>query len=164
MISPGNKGERIYRSVPCPFFRCVRSKFLEISWKKRFLGPPNCNRSCRSDTFKKSSQLRRRPELWDRIEFLERRCECVRQAPHGPGLEFLVLRIEVELVYLPCQVLRDLQITFDECPVDRQLCRRGRQLFGSPTFHLPLSSARSSAASGQRRSKVRLRARSVSSV
>src|SRR5713226_2250090 len=53
----------------------------------------------RSGGFKKTSQFRRCPELWDRIEFLERRSECVRQAPHVSGLELLVLRIEVELVH-----------------------------------------------------------------
>ncbi len=63
------------------------------------------------------------PELRNRIEFLERRCERIRQAPHGSGLELLVLRIEVEFVNPPRQMLRDLQISLDECAVYRQLCR-----------------------------------------
>jgi hypothetical protein len=37
----------------------------------------------------------------------------------------------------PRQVFRNLQIPLNECPVDRQLCRRWGQLLGSPAFHLP---------------------------
>src|SRR5216684_6525298 len=69
-------------------------------------------RSCRSGGFKKAPKFRRCPELRDRIEFLERRGKRVRQAPHGSGLELLVLRIEVEFVYSPRQMPRDLQISF----------------------------------------------------
>jgi hypothetical protein len=75
------------------------------------------------DGFKKSFQFCRRSELRDRIEFLESRGKCVRQAPHGSGLQLLVLRIEVEFVNPPRQMPRNLQISLDERPVDRQLCR-----------------------------------------
>jgi len=73
--------------------------------------------------FEESPEPRGCPELRNRIEFFECRGERVRQAPHGSGLELLVLRIEIEFVHPPCQVSRNLQISFDECPVDRQLCR-----------------------------------------
>jgi hypothetical protein len=45
--------------------------------------------------------------------------EGVRQALHGPGLELLVLRIDVKVGHPQCQVSRDVQVTFDERPVDR---------------------------------------------
>src|SRR6266852_1482269 len=77
----------------------------------------------RSGGFKKTSQFRRCPELWDRIEFLERRGERIRQAPHGSRLELLGLWIEVEFVHSPCQMLRDLQISLDERTVNCQLGR-----------------------------------------
>jgi hypothetical protein len=70
------------------------------------------------------------PELWHGIEFLKRRCERVRQAPHGSGFKLLVLRSEIEFVDAPRQVFRNPQISLNECPVDRQLCRCCTQLNG----------------------------------
>ena len=55
----------------------------------------------------------------------------------GPGVEGRVLRTGIDLMDSPRQVFRDLQIPFNECPVDRQLCRRWGQLLCSPAFHLP---------------------------
>src|SRR5579872_782747 len=94
-------------------------------------------RSSCARRFKKPAQLRRRPELWNGIELLEDRCKRVRQAPHGSGFKLLMLWSEIEFVHAPRQVFWDLQIPLNECPVDRQLCRRYGQLLGSPAFHLP---------------------------
>jgi integrase len=52
-------------------------------------------RSRRVDTFEKCSQLGRRPELRNGFQFLEGRGERIRQAPHRPRGELLMLRIEV---------------------------------------------------------------------
>jgi hypothetical protein len=46
----------------------------------------------------KAAQFRRRFELWNRIELLERAGEGVREAPHGPRCEFRVLWLEIQTV------------------------------------------------------------------
>jgi len=117
-----------------------------------------------ADGFKKAPQFRCCLELRDRIEFLERRCERVRQAPHGSGLELLVLRIEIQLVHSPRQASRDVQTPFHE--------KCGRSLALLPLLTTvefansppAASTVQSSAASGPRRSTARLRARNASSV
>ena len=53
----------------------------------------------RPDRLQKASQLRRRLILRNRLQFLECAGECVRQAPHGSRLEFLMHRLKVQLVH-----------------------------------------------------------------
>ena len=64
-------------------------------------------------------ELRRRLELWDRIEVFECAGESVGQAPKRPRSKFFDL-IEIPLVYAPCQVFRGVEIAFYEGPVDDQ--------------------------------------------
>ena len=85
---------------------------------------------------KEPCQFRSRSKLWNRIQFLECRCERIREAPYSSGLELLVLRIEVKLVYPPRQVPWNVQVTFNERSVDRQLYYLCRQLLFSPNLNL----------------------------
>ena|ERR1700726_4300861 len=48
-------------------------------------------------------------ELRNRVQFLECRRERIRETPNRSRPEFLILRLEVEVVYGPCQVFRNLQ-------------------------------------------------------
>jgi len=86
--------------------------------------------------FQERSQLRRCFELRNRLQFLEGRSEGVRQAPHRARLKILVLRIEVEVVNDTCEMLRRLQIAFDEGAVDDELRGRRRELLLSPLLRL----------------------------
>src|SRR6266478_3890718 len=61
-----------------------------------------------------ASQFRGRPELWDWVEFFERRSERVRQAPNRSRLELVVLRIEVVIMDVSSQVLRNFQFALDK--------------------------------------------------
>jgi hypothetical protein len=53
-------------------------------------------------------QLGGRLELRDGIEFLEGRCECIRETPDRPRTEFLVRWFEVQIVNRAGQVFRSL--------------------------------------------------------
>jgi hypothetical protein len=55
-------------------------------------------------------------------QFSERAGECVRQAPHRPRREFLVLRLEVEPMDLGEKRSRCLQFAIDEGGIKDQLC------------------------------------------
>jgi len=46
----------------------------------------------------------------NRLQFLKRRSDSVRQAPQRPGLKLLVPRIEVKVMDRPAQVIGDLQV------------------------------------------------------
>jgi len=75
-------------------------------------------KTLREPSLQELSQFCCRPELRYRIQFLERRCECIRQTPDGSRAEFLVLWLEVQIMYCPSQVLGRLQFAFDESFVD----------------------------------------------
>ncbi len=70
-------------------------------------GLATCSRHV--NAFKKCSQLGRRPELRNGFEFLESRGKRVRQAPHSPRRELLVLGIDVAMVHHSGQVLGHLK-------------------------------------------------------
>ena len=63
-------------------------------------------RSGPEHAFQIGSQLRRRLELRDRIQFPERGGKGIRQTPHRTRLEVFVLRREVQFVDTPCQMFR----------------------------------------------------------
>src|SRR5580700_9108206 len=71
--------------------------------------------------FQKRTQFRGGLELRYRIEFFERGRECIGQTPHGPRPELFILRLEVQVMHPPSEVLRDLEFAFDERLVDDHL-------------------------------------------
>ena len=77
-----------------------------------------------------------RPELRDGLQFLEGGCESVRQAPQGAGLEFIVLRVEVQGMNPAVEVVRDLQFRLDEGSVDDELRRGVGELGVAPAVNL----------------------------
>jgi hypothetical protein len=60
------------------------------------------------------SQLGCRLELWDRLQFFERRREGVGEAPDCARPEFLILRFKVQIMHAPRKMLRRLQLAFHE--------------------------------------------------
>jgi len=84
----------------------------------------------------KFAQLRCRFELWDGIQFLECRSECVREAPDRSRPEFLVPGLEVQIVHGAGKVLGSFESALDECLVDDHLGGDVRQLTFLPGFHL----------------------------
>jgi hypothetical protein len=75
----------------------------------------------RESSLQELSQFRGRLELRDRLQFFECRSESVRQTPDRPRAEFLVLRLEVQVMHGPGQVLWRLQFAFHERLVDDYL-------------------------------------------
>src|SRR6266851_746879 len=65
----------------------------------------------------KRRELRRCPELRDRVEVLERACERVGQAPHCSRSELLDPWVEICVVNAPGQVFGSVELSFYECPV-----------------------------------------------
>src|SRR5271166_3616615 len=93
----------------------------------RRLGQPAATRCCTTSElpceplFQKRTQLRSGLELRYRIEFFERGRECIGQTPHGPWPELFILRLEVQVMHPPSEVLRDFELAFDERLVDDHL-------------------------------------------
>ena len=113
--------------------------------------------------FKKPPQLRRRPELRDRIKFFECRRERVRQTPHGSGLELLMLRIEIEIVHLSAPSVSGRPTHLQRTPGRSSVFPPLLRAVGLANFPPAAAWVQSSAASGPRRSRVCLRATSASS-
>jgi hypothetical protein len=86
----------------------------------------------------KAAQLGRRLKLRHRIELLEGAGEGVRQAPHRPGREFRVLRLEIQPVDFRQQTSGRLQLAVDESCVEDQLRRVIGDLSLPPGLHLAL--------------------------
>jgi hypothetical protein len=86
----------------------------------------------------KAAQLGRCLELRHGIELFECACERVRQAPHGPGREFRVLRLEVHSMDLGQQAPGRVQLAIDECGVQDQPCGIVGELRFPPQFNLAL--------------------------
>src|SRR6266852_2476239 len=63
----------------------------------------------REPLFQESAQFRRCLELRDRVELLESRRERVGQTPQCPRPELFILRLEVEVVHPPSQVLGNVE-------------------------------------------------------
>lgn len=88
-----------------PEFHWIRSTPTEIESSSKALLEPG---------FQKSTEFSRRPELRNRIQVLERRSEGVRRPPYCPRFEFVVQRIEIQIVHTTPQMPRNLQFAFDE--------------------------------------------------
>src|SRR2546428_14106325 len=69
----------------------------------------------------KRTELRRRFELRNGVELFERRGEGVRKAPPGARSELLILRIEIQVVHAPREMLRRFKRLFDEGLVNHEL-------------------------------------------
>ncbi len=67
--------------------------------------------------FQEFAQLGRRLELWNGIEFLECRGERIGETPDRSRLEFLVLRLEVQVMHGAGKVLGSFESALDECLV-----------------------------------------------
>jgi len=66
----------------------------------------------------KAAQFGRRLELRYRIELLESAGKRVREAPHRPGREFRVLRLEIQPVYFGKQSSRRFELAVNERGVE----------------------------------------------
>ena len=86
----------------------------------------------------KAAQLGRCLELRHRIELLEGAGEGVRQAPHRPGREFRVLRLEIQPVDLGQQAPGRFQLAVNERRVEDQLRRVIGDLRLPPRLNLAL--------------------------
>jgi hypothetical protein len=86
----------------------------------------------------KGAQLGRWLELRHRIELLEGAGEGVRQAPHGPGRELRILRLEIQPVDLGQQAPGRFQFAVDEGRVEDQLCGVVGDLRLPPRLNLAL--------------------------
>ena len=86
--------------------------------------------------FQEFTQLGCRLELWDWVQFLERRSECVRETPDGSPPEFLILRFEVQVMYSSSKVLRRFELTLHKCLVDNHLGGDVGEFAFLPRFHL----------------------------
>ena len=98
--------------------------------------PPLCLERLREAGLKKLSELRCCPELRGGVQFLERRCEGIRQAPDRPRLELLILRLEIRIMHRAGKVLGSFQFAFDERLLDNDLGGDVRQFASLPRFHL----------------------------
>src|SRR5580692_708201 len=74
--------------------------------------------------------------LWDRLQFLECRSERMGETPDRSRSEFLVPRLEVEVMDTAGEVFGSVQFALHECLVDDHLCRDVRQFTPLPCFHL----------------------------
>src|SRR5258708_34542832 len=75
-------------------------------------------------------------ELGDGIEFLERRRERVGKTPDGSRPEFLVLRLEVQVMHAASEMFGSFQLPLDKRLVDDHLGGDVRQFTSLPCFHL----------------------------
>jgi hypothetical protein len=94
------------------------------------------SKSLREPSFQELSQLRRGPELRDGVQFLECRSKRIRKTPDRPGPEFLILRLEVEVMDCARQVLWSLEFPLNECFVDDYLRRDIGEFASLPRFDL----------------------------
>src|SRR5262249_29598238 len=76
-----------------------RSVTVQLVYRARGLRRPH--------RLQEACQFRRRLILRNRVQFLEGAGKRVGQAPHRPRLELLMNRLEIEVVYSPCQMLRE---------------------------------------------------------
>src|SRR5713226_4341801 len=109
-----------------------------VRFKRRAAGryTPRKLERLREPGFQEFAQLGRSLELWDGIQFLECRGERIRKTPDRSRAKFLVLWLEVEVMYAAGKVLWSLQSALDKCLVDDHLGGhlrgvRGRQVGSS---------------------------------
>jgi hypothetical protein len=86
----------------------------------------------------KATQLGRGFKLRHRVELLEGARKGVRQAPHCPGRELCIFRLEIEPMDLGQQASGRLQLAVDESCVEDQLRRVIGDLSPPPGLHLAL--------------------------
>ena len=86
----------------------------------------------------KAAQLGRSFELRHRIELFESACEGIRKAPHRPGRELRVFRLEIQPVDFGQQTSGRFQLAVDERRVEDQLRRVVGDLRLSPRLNLAL--------------------------
>src|SRR5438309_1143400 len=81
-----------------------------------------------------AAERRRRLELRDQVEFLERRRKRIGEAPQGAWFELGVFRIEIEVVYSWRQMFRHFEVRLDERSIDNQLRPGVGELLRAPTL------------------------------
>src|SRR5689334_1051946 len=85
-----------------------------------------------------AAQLGGRLELRNGLQILERRRERIGQAPKRSGLEFFVLRIEIEIVDPPGEMFRHVEFALDERLINDHLCGDSAEFRLPPRFDLLL--------------------------
>ena len=83
-----------------------------------------------------STQFRGRFELGNRIEFLERAGERIRQAPHRARREFLILGLEVQPMDFRKKTPWGFELSVHERRIEDQLCSFIGDLRLTPLLHL----------------------------
>src|SRR6202158_4066251 len=83
-----------------------------------------------------TAQFRRRLELGNGVEFLECAGKRIRQAPHRPRRELLVLRLEVEPMDFGEKRPWHFQLAIDKSGIEDQLCPLVVDLGLAPFLHL----------------------------
>ena len=118
---------RLFRALACGVSLCASGsqRAQEIGKSGRQL-------------IQKLAQLGRSLELGDRIELLEGTRESVREAPHRPCREFLVLRLEVQPMDLGQQTPGRVQLAVYKGRIEDQLGPLIGDLRLSPVFDLAL--------------------------
>src|SRR5271155_1526544 len=107
------------------------------SQKERWpAGPPRGLERLREPSLQELSKHRRGLELWYRLERLECRGERIRETPNGAWFEFLILRVEVQVMHSASEVFGSFQFAFHESLVDDHLRGDIRQFTSLPGFHL----------------------------
>jgi hypothetical protein len=86
--------------------------------------------------FQEFAQLRRRLELWNGIEILECGSERIGEAPDRPRPEFLILRLEVQVVHGAGEVLGSFEFTLHKRLVDDHLGGDVGEFAPLPGLHL----------------------------
>jgi hypothetical protein len=87
-------------------------------------------------SLQKLAQLRRGLELRDRVQFFECGRERIRKTSDGPRTEFLVLRLGIQIMNGPGEMLWCLRFAFDESLVDDNFCCDIRDLTPLPLLYL----------------------------
>ena len=91
---------------------------------------------CENRALQKFSQFGGRLKLWDRVQFLERRRERIRETPDRPRAELLVPWLEVQIVHSPREMFWRLEFALNERLVDRDLGGNVCQFELLPRLHL----------------------------
>jgi len=98
--------------------------------------PPNKLERLGESALKELAQLGCGLELWDWLQFLECRSERIGETPDRSRSEFLVPRLEVEVMDTAGEVFGSVQFALHECLVDDHLGGDVRQFTPLPCFHL----------------------------
>src|SRR5271169_8733 len=98
--------------------------------------PPRLLERLGKPPFQELAQLGRRLELRDRLQVLKCRSERIRETPDRPRPEFLVLRLEVEVMHAAGKVFWSFESALDERLVDDHLGGDIRQFTSLPGLHL----------------------------